>query len=85
MFVYVLLLSSCNSQLKDKHSNASKNVLVKNSTSTKTQESDKTLGPSLLLQQPISPFVRRIFQDKNNNLWFGTNGDGVLIYTMENP
>ena len=25
----------------------------------------------------ISQFVRRIFQDDNENLWFGTNGDGV--------
>lgn len=28
----------------------------------------------------ISPFVRRIFQDKSGNLWFGTQGDGVARY-----
>ena len=28
----------------------------------------------------ISAFVRRIFQDKSGNLWFGTNGDGVIRY-----
>lgn len=28
----------------------------------------------------ISPFVRRIFQDKSRNLWFGTQGDGVARY-----
>ncbi|MEO1262649.1 MAG: two-component regulator propeller domain-containing protein [Bacteroidota bacterium] len=28
----------------------------------------------------ISQFVRRIFQDKNGNLWLGTNGDGVARY-----
>jgi ligand-binding sensor domain-containing protein len=28
----------------------------------------------------ISKFVRRIFQDKNGDLWFGTNGQGVIRY-----
>ncbi len=28
----------------------------------------------------ISAFVRRIFQDKAGNLWFGTNGEGVCRY-----
>jgi ligand-binding sensor domain-containing protein len=31
----------------------------------------------------ISKFVRRIFQDKSGNLWFGTNGDGVARYNGE--
>ena len=30
--------------------------------------------------EQLSPFVRRIFQDKSGNLWFGTNGDGVVRY-----
>ena len=30
--------------------------------------------------QPISAFVRRIFEDKAGNFWFGTNGEGVLRY-----
>lgn len=28
----------------------------------------------------ISQYIRRIFQDKSGNLWFGTNGDGVCRY-----
>ena len=28
----------------------------------------------------ISAFVRRIFQDTKGDLWFGTNGDGVIRY-----
>jgi len=28
----------------------------------------------------LSAFVRRIFQDSNGNLWFGTNGDGAFQY-----
>jgi ligand-binding sensor domain-containing protein len=30
--------------------------------------------------EQLSAFVRRIFQDQAGNLWFGTNGDGVIRY-----
>jgi ligand-binding sensor domain-containing protein len=33
-------------------------------------------GPSV--QEQISPFIRRIFQDSRGDLWLGTNGDGVV-------
>lgn len=33
---------------------------------------------------PIAEYVRRIFQDKKGNLWFGTNGEGVGIYDGTN-
>lgn len=29
---------------------------------------------------PLSQFVRRIHQDAQGNMWFGTNGDGVIRY-----
>jgi ligand-binding sensor domain-containing protein len=31
-------------------------------------------------EEQLSPFVRRIFQDRSGSLWFGTNGDGVIRY-----
>lgn len=40
------------------------------------------IGP-VSFQDPsiqISPFVRRIWQDRQGNFWFGTNGDGVIRY-----
>ena len=36
----------------------------------------KDLDPSIQL----SAFIRRMFQDKDGNIWFGTNGDGVIRY-----
>ena len=38
-------------------------------------------GPPSFLEaakQPLSEFVRRIYQDGRGHYWFGTNGDGVL-------
>ncbi len=32
------------------------------------------------INDQISDFVRRVFQDKCGNMWFGTNGDGVIRY-----
>ncbi len=55
-----------------------------------TAEPRETNGNQPAIQDPgpdvypspnaISAFVRRIFQDKSGNLWFGTNGDGVIRY-----
>ena len=42
------------------------------------QDTTNVKAPNIDAQ--ISPFVRRIFQDKSENLWFGTNGDGVIRY-----
>ncbi|MDO8368623.1 MAG: two-component regulator propeller domain-containing protein [Saprospiraceae bacterium] len=36
--------------------------------------------PDPFMDGQISQYVRRIFQDKNGNLWLGTNGDGVCRY-----
>jgi len=32
----------------------------------------------------ISQYIRRMFQDKTGNIWFGTNGDGVCRYDGKN-
>jgi ligand-binding sensor domain-containing protein len=36
--------------------------------------------PETELATQVSEYIRRIFQDKAGNLWFGTNGDGACRY-----
>lgn len=36
------------------------------------------IKPDVSLQ--VSEYIRRMLQDKNGNIWFGTNGDGVARY-----
>ena len=35
------------------------------------------IGSTPNVEEPISQFVRRIFEDQEGNLWLGTNGNGV--------
>ncbi|MFT7630012.1 MAG: ligand-binding sensor domain-containing protein, partial [Mariniblastus sp.] len=35
-------------------------------------------NPMISDDKRLSDFVRRIFHDSHGNLWFGTNGDGVI-------
>ena len=36
--------------------------------------------PDPSVPQQVSQYIRRMLQDKNGNIWFGTNGDGVCRY-----
>lgn len=84
--LFLVIIVSCNGQQK-KHSDSvnkktakisSKDSLLKQTKSTKNKYQSPFLQSEINL--PISEFVRRIFQDKSGNLWFGTNGDGVARY-----
>lgn len=44
------------------------------------QKPTQTTGPANDPALQISQYIRRIFQDKKGNLWFGTNNDGICRY-----
>jgi hypothetical protein len=46
------------------------------------QTTSDAAPPSLLAapHRPISQYVREVFQDRQGNLWFGTNNEGVTRY-----
>ena len=69
----LLILLSCNGQNKT-------NLPQDSTVESYTISNDITPQENQLTPQRISEFVRRIFQDKSGNLWFGTNGDGVIRY-----
>ncbi len=44
---------------------------------------DALVGPSMALKwpgEPISAFIREVFQSRDGVYWFGTNGDGLARY-----
>lgn len=49
---------------------------------TRAADDSVFIGPQLpcYYSRSISEYVRRIFQDHNGNLWFGTNTDGLAMY-----
>ena len=69
----LFILLSCNGQNKT-------NLPQDSTVESYTISNDITPQENQLTPQRISEFVRRIFQDKSGNLWFGTNGDGVIHY-----
>lgn len=74
-----LQISACTGQVKEK-------------TVTDTIEKQVNTQPQIIKQSTIFPqihtnlngmvreFVRTMYQDKNGNYWFGTNGDGIIRY-----
>lgn len=36
--------------------------------------------PGVKEPEQISQYIRRMLQDRDGNIWFGTNGDGVCRY-----
>ena len=70
-----VLLSSCNGQTKSDNSN---NKVKKYSATTQTSQQVSLDNATTL--KTIDKNIRSIFQDKNGNYWFGTNGAGVYRF-----
>lgn len=74
-FLLALLIwgISCNSQNNTKIEPKKDSILV-------VRYIPAWLNPNVFKSPQISQYIRRMFQDKAGNIWFGTNGDGVCRY-----
>jgi ligand-binding sensor domain-containing protein len=82
----LFLISSCQSQVKEKSESERVEVTTKNQRIWGFQE---TTFPQIHsnLHGMVREFVRSMYQDKKGNYWFGTNTDGIIRYdgkTLEN-
>ena len=75
LFVFIYF-ASCNGQKKPETINNS--VTEQPSIPQKELTAAKPLNPTIATE--IDKNIRSIFQDKNGNYWFGTNGAGVYRY-----
>ena len=81
-FIVVVLFFSCKGQKEEERKttidfeeNADKKSINSNfnqNTILKEKHSD--------LNGMVTEFIRKMYQDKNGNFWFGTNGDGIIRY-----
>ena len=86
LLLFSIFIISCNGQQTENKPHtketdsrtALKDIPLQKTQPLKNEYSSPFLQPEIDI--PISEFVRRIFQDKSGNLWFGTNGDGVVRY-----
>lgn len=71
LFVMVVFCTSCNGQVKSNASKPIPKVIRSFKPASLAPDFDTTL---------VSQYIRSIFQDSKDNLWFGTIGDGVVKY-----
>ena len=84
LYLCFMCLVSCQGQdhqIPRKHT-STEEIISKNQPSQSTAQPHEHMVFPLSAPR-VSDFVRRIFQDKNGHLWFGTNGDGVARYNGE--
>ncbi len=84
LFFAFIFITSCNWQNKTNapQDSANKN---RNYTSVKGNQTTRQtyVDPLFYIEGQLCQHVRRIFQDKNGNLWFGTNVYGLMRYNAQ--
>jgi hypothetical protein len=73
-FTFLTILffgTACNGQVKTNESKPIPNVIRSFKPASLAPDFDTTM---------VSQYIRSIFQDSKDNLWFGTLGDGVAKY-----
>ena len=87
VLLYTVLCISClgqNNQLTSKDSIRIDSTQSQNSEIYEQYKNKKvkTFFPQIHtnLAGMVSQFIRKMYQDNNNHFWFGTNGDGVILY-----
>jgi len=82
IFGFFLVVISCNEKAATKEApkKTTTEVISTGDPHAKVSSNIPFVTPEPDVLNPISQFVRRIFQDSKGNYWFGTNGDGVLFY-----
>jgi len=73
LLLLLIIFVACNGQEK-KEKQPEKKFIYKVSTLN---------GPELDPALQVSQYIRKMYEDKNGNLWFGTNGDGVARYDRD--
>ncbi len=71
LFMTVVFCTSCNGQVKSNESKQIPKIIRSFKPASLAPDFDTTL---------VSQYIRSIFQDSKDNLWFGTLGDGVVKY-----
>ncbi|MFN0037034.1 MAG: two-component regulator propeller domain-containing protein [Saprospiraceae bacterium] len=81
LLLLFFFITSCNGQNTPPQSPSESNADVIEP-KTILVEQPKIYGPvpDPFPQGQVSQYIRRMFQDKNGDLWFGTNGDGVCRF-----
>lgn len=74
LFMVVVFCTSCNGQVKTNASKPIPKIIRSFKPVALAPDFDTTL---------VSQYIRSIFQDSKDNLWFGTIGDGVVKYDVE--
>lgn len=78
--VVAMLMFSCKGQEAKKNTKELDEYSNQNNTSLIFDQNTVFKQTHSNLNGKVTEFVRKMYQDKKGNFWFGTNGDGIIRY-----